>query len=146
MVNPSDLSRRRWVRTALAGLAVLGLAAGGYVLAVVPPTADTWYPKCTLHSVTGLHCPGCGTTRAYHALLNGRVAQACAYNAIAVALLPALGWWLFQLAFRPLHTRTTRASRWTGFLAWFIFVSVFAFGIIRNLPWYPFTLLAPHEL
>lgn len=38
--------------------------------------------------ITGYKCPGCGSQRALHAMLNGDVAAAWHYNAMLVASLP----------------------------------------------------------
>ena len=44
-----------------------------------------WMPKCVFHALTGWDCPGCGSQRAIHALLHGRV----------VCLLPVMAVWAF---------------------------------------------------
>lgn len=72
-------------------LAAAGLAFGLFLILVVPPTDDSYYPRCQLHTLTGLHCPGCGTTRSLHALANGHIAQALAYNALAFIVIPIVG-------------------------------------------------------
>ena len=52
-----------WVCLILA--LVLGLAwKSGYFLWIFPPDG------CVLHNLTGYYCPGCGGTRAIHALLH----------------------------------------------------------------------------
>ena len=52
---------------------------------------------CPVLELTGLHCPGCGATRAIWLLLHGDVAGAVGHNAL---LLPALAY----LALRWIHT------------------------------------------
>ena len=138
---------RTLVRLVLALLAVAGAAGGVSLLAVIPPTETSFYLRCQLHTLTGLHCPGCGTTRALHALLNGRIEQALAYNSLAFIILPILGWLLFQ----SLRTRERRGpvepiSSSSPFWMRLFLILLLAFGVLRNLPWLPFTLLAPHEL
>ena len=127
--------------------ALVAAAGGAFVLTVVPPGNDTFYPRCQLHSLTGLHCPGCGTTRALHSILNGRIEQALAYNALAFIVLPVVGWSLAQSVWswnagRYQHQR----ERWAVIGLWMLVVAMVLFGVLRNLPWYPFALLAPHEL
>src|SRR5688572_21194322 len=87
------LTRRRRLLVRGGILAVAGvLAAGGLLaVAVVPPADSPYLPKCQFHQLTGLHCPGCGMTRALHAALNGHFAQALAYNPLAPLLLPVIG-------------------------------------------------------
>jgi hypothetical protein len=84
-------------------------AAGLTVLAViwrVDPAGQLFYPRCWLYQTTGLKCPGCGATRALHALLNGHVADAFRLNPLIFVLSPAAAW----LAVRGL--RGWRTGRW----------------------------------
>jgi hypothetical protein len=135
------------VRAGLLLLAVAGVAAGVYVLAVVPPTEDSLYPRCMFHALTGLHCPGCGTTRALHALLNGRIEQALVYNSLAFIIVPVVGWSLVQ-SLRSWYRQKypVPSSVYTRLAMRLLVVLVIVFWVMRNLPWYPFTLLAPHEI
>lgn len=126
--------------------AVAAAVAVAY-LAIVPPTEFTFYPKCQLHSLTGLHCPGCGTTRAVHAGLNGRFAQSLAYNALAWVAVPVAAIVLVRSLrdwYRNVPTKPTRAG--SPVWPWVIGATLLLYAILRNLPWHPFTLLAPHEL
>jgi hypothetical protein len=138
--------RRRLVRGSLLLLLAGGVAFGVSILAVVPPTPDSWYPGCMFHKTTGLHCPGCGMTRAVHAALNGNFTQALAYNVLAPVLIPAVGLaalsslWLWMWGTAP---RIPSPPRWAA-VAFGILVGVF--WILRNVPVYPFTLLAPHTI
>jgi hypothetical protein len=122
------------------------VAAATTYLYWVTPTDSSWYPRCMLHSWTGLNCPGCGTTRAVHALLHGNLRQALAYNALFIVFLPlflALAvrvWWAAVRA-RPVAGPSMPSWAIRAFL-----VLVLAFGILRNVGYYPFTLLAPHDL
>jgi hypothetical protein len=144
--------RRRLVRCAILALATLFAAGGLFVVAVVPPTEATYYPRCQFHQLTGLHCPGCGLTRALHAALNGRFEQALAYNVLAPVILPILAvsvvrslWsWVWEEGGE--ERRYRRPLRWVRHLPWLILVVLLTFWVLRNLPFYPFTWLAPHEL
>lgn len=142
MATAKDLQRQRL-------LLVLGLLAGPltvFALARFPPTADSWYPGCMFHRLTGLHCPGCGATRCVHALLNGRLLQAVAYNPLLLALLPVLAYagvrWAIDIL-RGIAPPARLLPAWTSRV---VIVVVLAFWLARNLPWHPFSLLAPHEL
>ncbi len=66
-----------WVCLILA--LVLGLAwKSGYFLWIFPPDG------CVLHNLTGYYCPGCGGTRAIHALLHGHIVRSFFYHPIVV--------------------------------------------------------------
>jgi hypothetical protein len=115
-------------------------------LYAVEPAEGTWYPRCALFTLTGLHCPFCGATRCAHALLHGDLAQAAAYNVLAVVLLPLLALFLYWSAWRSWRRQpmpTWNSPRWA---TWLIVAFIAVFGIVRNLPLYPCTLLAPHTL
>jgi len=146
MTDPLARRHRLLVRLALLLLGALGLTAGVFVLMAVPPTAASFYPKCVSYQLTGIHCPGCGLTRAAHSLLNGQLEQAIAYNPLLViaspyclvAFLRGLWFWLWD-------TQSER-SMFPARYAWWFFGGLMAYWILRNIPIHPFTLLAPHEL
>jgi hypothetical protein len=140
--------QRQSTVTSLALLALLGVgfAALGLLYAV-NPAGSAWYPKCTLHSLTGLHCPGCGMLRGTHQLLQGNVAGALSMNALAMVLVPiVLATCLVNLARRSRHSQLPDQPLprllpdWTG---WAIFTIVVVFTIARNIPYEPFLYLAP---
>lgn len=53
-------------------------------------------PPCAFHALTGLYCPGCGSTRAIRRILGGDLVGAFRYNPLLVVLAPFLA---LQLAF-----------------------------------------------
>ena len=102
-------------------------------------------PGCILQKTTGLHCPGCGMTRAAHALLHCDFRAAAGFNPVGIVLLPvALGCLgLEMIAWargKPWPFRVMPGPKLSVFLA----ALVIGFAILRNLPWWPFILLAPH--
>lgn len=63
--------------------------------------ASNPFPRCMFKSLTGLDCPGCGSQRAFHALLQGHPIDALRYNlllalAVPAMLVAALGEWAPQ--------------------------------------------------
>jgi len=123
--------------------AVTALGAGAFVVLrrIDPNVAGSPLPPCPLHALTGLYCPGCGSTRCLHALTQFDLPGAMAMNPLlVVSLLP--------LAVLVLHGAGLLPQRLLGLrnvLAapglWLILLV--GYGVLRNLPWYPFTLLAP---
>lgn len=122
---------RYWSIAALLTLAAMA------VLYAFPPETSSFYPRCTFHLVTGLHCPGCGSTRAVHELLHGNFAGAFRHNALLFVLLPAVFFGLIQ-------TKRTGCS-WLQqrFAGWAIGILLLGFAVLRNLPMAPFHHLAP---
>ena len=124
--------------------AVLAVGIGLATLKSVSPTAfPSIMPQCVVHKVTGLHCPGCGGTRAAHLALNGEWALAFRHHAPFVIGLPVLA--LAGLA--AIFSRTLR-HRIHRILAqprtWGLFVAaMLVFGVLRNLPFSWTRPLAP---
>ena len=110
----------------------------------VYPQYAVYFPKCIFHLATGLHCPGCGSQRALVALLNGNVLTAMHDNLLAVILLPFLLYTLFIFFYNLFNSKKIHTKVFNSFLsAKTILILVIAFVILRNIPLYPFTLLAP---
>ncbi|HBP37721.1 MAG TPA: DUF2752 domain-containing protein [Clostridiales bacterium] len=125
------------------GLPVAGLL-GGLILYLDDPAAGRSLMPCLFYQMTGIHCIGCGTTRALHALLHGDLAAAVSYNVFMLIWLPLpiyalLAVWLRALTGRPLLP-AIRDWRWLMII---LLVSGVLFFILRNLPWEPFNWLAP---
>lgn len=76
-------------RILLAGAIALAAVALVAIYALLDPAAYP-FPKCSLKALTGLDCPGCGSQRAIHALLHGRVAEAWHYNAALFVGVPLI--------------------------------------------------------
>jgi Protein of unknown function (DUF2752) len=114
------------VMVATASLAVLALFWFN-------PAIAGFYPRCYFHELTGWYCPGCGTTRALHQLLHGNVTAAFRLNPLAISLLPLVG---------HLMVRGHRGGMKPVWI-WVLVGVIIVFGVVRNIPAYPFTLLAP---
>lgn len=132
-------------RISLASSVILMLAIGGLIFLQYPPDKFSFYPQCHLHQLTGLLCPGCGSTRCLNALLQGQFTEAARKNALAFVLLPLIGayalvWGWSWVAGRPVRWHR-HITPWLGAC---LVATLIVFGILRNLPWYPFTLLTPH--
>lgn len=124
------------------GLVALGVAA--FQLHQRGPYGQAWLPGCMFHKLTGLNCPGCGMTRAAYASLHGKFAEAFRFNPLGMILLPlgCIGVGIEMVGWargRPLPFRLNVGAKGAWAIAWI----VIAFWILRNLPWYPFTLLSP---
>ena len=133
------LCRNRSVRALL----ILSAAAALFVLFRFDPARNDFFPDCLFHTLTGLHCPGCGSTRAVHQLLQGHVGAALALNPLLVLLIPLLlGAWLLQ-KWRRTNGRPNAPLFSHPRVGWTIAVVVIAFGVLRNVPVDPFTRLAP---
>ena len=114
-----------------------------FLLFVFNPAEGSFYPPCLFHKLTGFHCPGCGSLRAVYQLLHGNLPAAFGLNPLMVLSLPFLGYWFISR-----YVLVGRNQRSVGriipvFWIWVIFLIIILYWILRNLPFCPFTLLAP---
>lgn len=98
------------------------------------PEESVLFPKCMFYSITGLKCPGCGSQRAFHQLLNGDFAEAFRYNALAVASVPYLMMAAFLVPYRGKSwvLRSVREFLFRGMAVYIIIAVILAFWILRN--------------
>jgi len=54
------------------------------------PESSILFPKCPVRLLLGIPCPGCGSQRAIHSLLNLNFAKALEYNAFLTLVLPLI--------------------------------------------------------
>lgn len=78
-------SSRISIRTIGVAAAVCALIA---LYLLVDPASAWWMPKCPVKWFTGYDCPGCGSQRAFHALLHGDVGAAFRHNALLLIIIP----------------------------------------------------------
>ena len=130
---------RLWVLTIPAAFII-----GAMVLYQIKPENAWWIPPCLFHKLTGLYCPGCGTTRGLHKLLHGDLLGAIRMNALTIAAVPLLAYLLANEAWCAIAGPKSKPRSLPIWAAWVIAGAIGAFWILRNIPIYPLTLLAPH--
>lgn len=122
---------------------LLGIIGVAVLFFVLDPNKHELFPRCLFHSITGGYCPGCGSQRALHSLLHFDIAGVIRYNFL---FLPAG----LLILYHYLHPFLNRFFGWKlpnlfymKYTGWVVFSIVILFWIARNLPWYPFSVLAP---
>lgn len=128
-------SERSLARACLAGLIVI------FVGAFLSAAAEyALLPQCPFFHLTGLYCPGCGTTRMIFALAHGHLAEALHDNALSLLVLPIVLYCLLRKSFDlRLPALPQISRRWLTALT----LAVVVFTIARNIPVGPFCKLAP---
>jgi len=89
-------------------LIVILLAGIAVTYKYLDPAVVPIFPRCPFRLLTGYLCPGCGSQRAIHRLLNFDIAGAWRMNPLLVIALPYL---LAGLILKPLSHRSARGAR-----------------------------------
>ena len=134
-------NRKKVIRYAIYVILTAALAAVLVYMGNLHEEQPGPFIPCVFHSLTGLYCPGCGMFRLVYHLVHLRIGMAFACNPLGFIILPCMiAAWVLQrfprgrgLVVKLDRMYVTRALLW----------SVIAFWALRNIPVFPFTLLAP---
>ena len=127
----------------MAGTTVAGTAVGSVVVSYFDPTKYGFFPVCPLFKLTGFACPGCGLTRGFHALFHGEVLTALHFNALIPVWTVIFGYLFLSLVLFAVRGKALPMKVPSPMLLWVFLFGLLAFGLLRNLPFYPFNLLYP---
>ena len=125
-------------RRVMAMLIWLTIAAAGVYLYIFEPGKSGYFPFCPFRALTGLNCPGCGTTRSLHQLLHGNLTSAFKLNPLLIIALPFLFWALARYTNSAIAGGPPRTANLKPQYVWPIVGLVICFWIFRNTPFYPF--------
>jgi hypothetical protein len=139
--GPYDHARFNSLITAFGSLGLL--AIGAVFFYVVNPVSSRILPPCPFLWATNCYCPGCGAARAFHSLARGDFGAAIGYNPLLVLALPVFGYFYLSFLGGELFGRRLPFPKSLNAFAWLIPVVIGLYWVLRNLPWEPFTWLAP---
>lgn len=119
-------------RSLVITVVIVLLLVFGFIYYAIDPTTSTVFPRCTFLTLTGYKCPGCGSQRAIHALLNGDIKGALGYNAMLIVAIP---WIALCLLAEGQRTRRPRLYERLNapLLIWLFLVAVLAWWLLRNI-------------
>lgn len=131
-VNKTENSPRKRFKILVFSILALALLL---IYGWFDPSSSHFFPKCPFKSLTHFDCPGCGSQRAVHALLNFEFREAFRQNALLVMALPYLtSGVVFNLIKKPSENMMRWRSRLFGHHATLIVLGiVIAFAILRNV-------------
>lgn len=137
---------RNFVRWPLMiGMVLIVVAGLLYIYFVNPHLENAPTIPCAFHEQTGLYCPGCGDTRALHALVHGRILEAFGYNLLFPFIALVMTWY-YLVGLTTLFCRKRvmwipqTLPKWALIT---IATVIVLFAVLRNIPVWPFSLLAP---
>lgn len=130
-------------RRARFALMTLIICVTSIVLLKHNPATSGLYPPSPFRAFTGLYCPGCGTLRSLHQLLNGHLVTAFGLNPLMIISLPFLACSYLNYGWKAFTGKNLLnifvPSQWI----WFLLQAIIAYWIVRNIPLVPFSWLAP---
>jgi hypothetical protein len=118
----------------------MGLTAAAIFVFFFNPAspANQWFPKCPFRLLTGMQCPGCGSTRAFYQLLHLHPLAAFKLNPLMILTLPFIVYGFLGFTRSALMGRPQRRVFIPPIYLWaWLFLLIF-FWVFRNTPWYPF--------
>ena len=103
-------------------------------------------PRCPFYFFTGLYCPGCGSQRAVSSLLHGEMLSALKFNILLIAFLPILAYSATVSVLNGFNKKQLETPVfYSPLFVKIVLIAVLAFALLRNIPFLPFTLLAPPQ-
>ena len=119
----------RATATAAILLAVAGIFCWYYY---THDPSDGHAPRCLFKFISGFDCPGCGSQRALHAFLHGKLAQAWHYNPFIFFAVPIAAFYIILESGRDSWPRLHARAVHPAILAT-ILISIIAWWLIRNI-------------
>lgn len=117
---------------------MVALAAFVIVYTMFNPSESGFFPRCPFRMLTGLECPGCGSQRAIHNLLNLRLGAAIGENLLLVVFIPyIIAGFVFDMLKNPSPRVVMWRKRLFGVTAiWIILTVLILFWVLRNIPFF----------
>lgn len=132
----------------LLKIALIVILIGGFffVYFLYNPSQHSFFIPCPFKYITGYNCPGCGSQRAIHQLLHLDFIGALRQNPFMVLSLPLIIYGLGTNAWNFIFNTQFRVKLfYSNLFIYCYFGLAIIFWVLRNLPYYPFNLLAPTD-
>ena len=137
--SPNEHLKQRLFAGAGAGAMAIGFGVVGYF----DPVNAGFFPVCPLYTLTGFACPGCGLTRAFHSLFHLDILQAFDHNALLPVFAFVIGYFFVSLVLSAVRGKGLSFQIFHPKLVFAFLIIGLIFGVIRNIPAYPFSILYP---
>jgi len=95
---------------------------------------------CVFKTLTHLNCPSCGVSRMCVSISHGDIKSAFYYNQVLVFLTPLIALYYIFYQIRYIRTGQRKISKLENNTMILIIVILIIYGIVRNLPFYPYRL------
>lgn len=95
---------------------------------------------CAFKTLTHLNCPSCGVSRMCVSISHGDIKSAFYYNQVLIFLTPLIALYYIFYQIRYIGTGQRKISKLENNTMILIIVILVIYGIVRNLPFYPYRL------
>jgi hypothetical protein len=119
------------------------LAAAAVLFFLLDPSEHMIFPRCIFYSATGYYCPGCGSQRSIHSLLHFDLKGVVQHNVLFLMALPAVLYHYLHPYFNKKFQLNLPNLFYMKATPVVILIVIMLFWIMRNLPFLPFSDLAP---
>jgi hypothetical protein len=109
----------------------------------INPNEVDFMLKCPLYSTTGVYCPGCGSQRAIHHLLHFDFIKAVNNNSLLLIGILSVTYHYGILFSNKFFNKNYKSIFDNSKNLLIVLIITILFWILRNIPYHPFTLLAP---
>ena len=134
------ISKQNKIFIIIGVLAFLGMLA---LYVFWNPSNTNIFPKCPVYATTGILCPGCGSQRAAHQILNGNIIEGIRHNYLIVLLALILFYQGFIYVMNKMIGKNIPNLLHNSKVTFSILIIVILFWVLRNINVFPFTELAP---
>jgi hypothetical protein len=111
-----------------------------------PASSSGIYPPSLVREWGGFYCPGCGTFRALHQFLHGNLYAAFALNPLLTVCLPYIIYWFVAVSLKIYSNINLPIVVFRERNLKLLVLTIVVYGIMRNIPFAPFSWLAPGQL
>jgi hypothetical protein len=125
-----------------AGL-VFGITTLAVLFFILNPAEYELFPRCLFYSATGLYCPGCGSQRAIHSLLHLNPKGVVNNNILFIPAFIAVGYHYIHPLLNDRLNLNLPDFFYKKNTPWIVLIIFLLFWLLRNLPFLPFSALAP---
>lgn len=125
------------------GILLLGTGFA-FLYFFINPSNLNFFPKCPLYVTTGIYCPGCGSQRATHQLLQLNLYGVLQQNVLYFIGVLILGYHIVITSLNLFFKKNSYNYIYHPKTPIIILIVIIIYWVLRNIPYYPFNILAPN--
>lgn len=125
----SDTQKAKLIWVAL----VILISGAAIMLRLFNPVRSWIFPPCPFRAITGWKCPGCGTLRGLHQLLQGNLYAAWQLNPLMLLMLPFLGYAFIAYTWKVFKGKPLLKIYFSARQTWLLLIIILVYWVARNI-------------